>query len=254
MRDTAKYMARTKTTPCGFPFEGLAALWRHEREVSCGMYYRWRDIPPQSWLGPRMWVSEFLNHWIDTHRYDTPLQVYNAVDAGDIEDSGAVAAWRKVEDSYTPDLVPVWICDSTLNFCADWLRTEQGIVWVSHTAFGERLSERTGVPFFHDSGCAPSGIHIEQHRGPAIASVGSCATGHNLQHHQRNLITACPSPGELEQLISRTHRDGQKHPVYVEFLCRLSGDRAAVDKALEDAHAINTQFQVVQRVTYAEWE
>jgi hypothetical protein len=96
-------------------------------------------------------------------------------------------------------------------------------------------------------------VHIENHRGPAIASVSSCSTGHNLQHHNKNLVISVPSPIVLEQLISRTHRDGQEQPVHVDFLLRLKSDATQLDAAQVDAKSVGASFHVIQRLMYGEW-
>lgn len=255
IRAAALHLKQTWTTPCEYTIDTAVDMWRHMRELACGLYYRWKVVPPAQWLAVRKELSGFIRETTSGGRYDLPSQVEAAVASGDLKDHEQVyAAWYKIRDSYVPDMVPVWIDDSALDFAAEWLETHRGIVWVLHSAFGERLSRMTKVPYFREHACDPNGVHIEQHKGPAIASVQSCSTGHNLQYnHNLNLITTCPSPTTLEQLISRTHRDGQTKEVGIEFMTRLSGCVEAIEGAKLDADTNGRSFQVVQRISYGEW-
>lgn len=253
IKEASDHMTRTWETPCGYPFELALDLWRHQRELSAGLYQRWRVVPPRHWLTARKQVSEFYRMIIDEGEYDTPGQIDIAIQDGRLSDDGSLAEWRRVEPDYEIELQPVWLCDSTVQYAAEWLAREGGIVWTVHQAFGEKLAQLTGLPYYRDAGCDAQGRHIEKSKGPIIASVQSCGTGNNLQQHNRNLIVSCPTSGQLEQVVSRTHRDGQKRPVHVEFLHRLDGDLKAIEGAREDAAAIGKQFQIVQRIDWATW-
>jgi hypothetical protein len=252
IQEAANYLIRNWETPCGYPFDSALDLWRHLREVSTGYVQRWKTIPPQHWLTARKQLSLYYREVIDEGVYDTPGQVDIAVSDGRLDRPFEFDAWERVQGDYTIELVPVWLCESTLEYAATWL-DDGGIVWTMHPAFGERLEQLTGLPYFREAGCDANGLHIEKHRGACIASVQSCGTGNNLQQFHRNLIVSCPASGLLEQVVSRTHREGQKHPVTVEFLSRIEADEKAIDGAREDAKAISTQFQVKQRIDWAEW-
>lgn len=255
MQEAKTHMDMTWTTPCGYPIDTAVDKWRHEGELALGLYYRWAEIPPQAWLEARKELAGFIRKHTSGHTYDLPSQVEAAVDSGVLKDPmGVFGYWREQEPEYTPVMKPVWLCDSSLKLAAEWLARKGGIVWVAHSVFGEQLSKMTGVPFFRQGACDPTGKHIEQHHGPAIASLKSCSTGHNLQHHQKNLFTYMASPTILEQAISRTHRDGQEKSVSVEFLLRLSGCHEALSKAKMDADTSGRLFQVVPRLLYGEWK
>lgn len=251
--DAAVHMRKTWETPCGFPFEMAVDLWRHERELSCGLYYRWRVDPPKPWLAVRREWSKFVRDEIKHGRtYDTPKQVVTAIEEGELTDAGLLERWRKIEPSYVPDTVPVWLCDSTLEHCAEWLEEHKtGLLWCGISAFGERLSKLSGVPYFREGGADATGKHIEKHKGPAICSIASCATGHNLQAWDTNYVINCPTRNSLlEQLLSRTHRDGQKRPVSATFLQRLEGDAKALTQARLDAQMVDSTFRTCQRLTF----
>lgn len=264
IRDAAEKMRMTWQTPCGLPFETAFELWRHERELSAGLYYRWTKPAPEPWLIARKELSCAVRKMLSSSRtLDTPLQVYQAAhDGRQPHLLPLIAAWQAVEPTFKPVTEPVWICDSTLEYAATWLAKERGICWVHHRAFGERLSALTGVPYFAEQGQDVRGISIDMHDGPAIASQRSCSRGFDLQGtretkacHWQNLVITPPTKNNLaEQLVSRTHRDGQAQPtVFVEFLLRLDGDRAALAQARADATMVAATLRQPQRLTVATW-
>lgn len=259
MRDAVHHLRTKWQTPCGLPFELAVDLWRHEREVSCGLYYRWDEQPPPEWLLARRAWSSFVREVLSRSRtYDSPLHVANAIDAGKIPDGGILATWRRVQGLFDPakHQEAVWISDLTVNHCAKWLEKEQGICWVYHRAFGERLSAVSGVPYFSNGGKDPSGKSIDEHRGPAIASISSVNEGFNLQElHFKNYVATCPTTNLAnEQMISRTHRDGQTaDEVELTYLQILEGDRAALRQARADARAVESSMLQPQRLNAATW-
>lgn len=266
MLEVQAYLIANWETPCGHPFELATDLWRHERELSCGFYYRWDEQPPSEWLHARKRWSKLVRAVLSASRtLDSPLSVANAIDAGQLRGEWAAVAatilaeWRAVAHLFRPEehTEPVWITDSTIDYCAAWLEHERGICWVEHRAFGGRLAQRSGVPYFAAGGRAVGGrLAIDEHRGPAIASTRAINEGFNLQElHYKNLIATCPTTNLAnEQLISRTHRDGQlEDEVELVYLQTLDGDRAALTQARADAKAVEAAMLTPQRLNAATW-
>jgi hypothetical protein len=264
IEEAVKHLRNTWETPCGLPFETAMDLWRHERELSCGLYYRWKTQPPKAWLTARRDLSLYIREKLARSRtYDTPLQILAAVQDGTLSDGRSVVdAWHAVRDLFRPVTEPVWICESTLEYAARWLKKDRGICWVQHTAFGDELARRTDVPYFHEQGRDASGRAIDMHDGPAIASIRSCSIGFDLQGtpqtkaaHWHNLIVTCPTKNSLnEQLLSRTHRDGQaQDTVYATYLQRLEGDAKALEQSRADACMVEQTKRAPQRLTIATW-
>lgn len=258
MQELVRYFDTHDATPCGQTFAGdPLARWRHHREASCGIYRRWKIIPPTPWLEARkLWHGLVRDIRTRYPRFDSPVLIANAIDRGEIDDYGILHAWREIEPTFDPVTEAVWICDSTLNWAAEWLARQQGICWVEHIEFGERLSRMTGVPYFREQGCDATGKKISKHRGAAIASISSCSRGFNLHEvgqHQNVFVTTPTTNKRLEQAISRTHRDGQDKAVYVEFLQRLEGDRAALAQAQADAEYTARITLQPQRIQVTQW-
>jgi len=220
-------------TPDGQPIADGIALWRHARELACGFYYRWVVQPPTDWLNARRTWAKFVRDTIKHNRsgIDSELQVAQAcaqvvrhrqespntrrepVSQMILEGVPIYEAWTLVRPSFNPQTEAVWIDDHMIDFCSNWFQHHAGIVWTDMIAFGNRLSEVTGMPYFGaQARCHRTKKFLYEH--PAgksmIASVASVGEGQNLQAWNKNLIASAPQTGAAwEQLLGRTHRPGQ---------------------------------------------
>jgi hypothetical protein len=213
-RDAFKVLREKWETPDGQPFSMAADLWRHAREVACGFYYRWVKRPPDEWLEARREWCRFVREALakgERRGWDTELAVVRAIKRGELP-PGALDDWRAVRDTFTPETEAVWLTESVIEYAAEWLSTRpHGLCWVEHRCVGPALSRLSGVKYFGQGGKCGK-LPIESHAGPAIVSFGSNFRGRNLQHNwHENLILSLPERGaHWEQLLGRTHRDGQK--------------------------------------------
>ena len=243
-------------TPDGHPFEDAMTLWRHARELVCGFYYVWDPRPPRSWLEARKAHSAFVREVLANSRsLDSPLQVVQAIERGKIDDGGLYRVWTSVKPTFRPNSVANWEDTTTLEYAAEWLEREQGICWVEHRAFGQALAEYTGIPHFQEKGLDPkTRTLIDSRKGPAIAQAKPCSTGFNLQHnHHKNLIVSCePTGKQAEQLIGRTHREGQpEDTVYVEYVLGCKEQFAGLNQSIRDARFASLSAPCEQKLAYA---
>lgn len=246
-------------TPDGHTFSDGAEMWRHAREIACGFYYVWDPRAPEAWMDARRnwhsYVRQILAH--NQCQLDTELQVRNAVLRGEYDETGeqTLAAWMAIKDTFKPNTKPVWLSDVMINLAADWLANNPGICWVEHTAFGRRLAEVTGLPYFARLGeDAKTRKVIDHHTGPCIASVESCGTGRNLQQFSSNLVISQPgNGGTWEQMIGRTHRDGQEAPeVTFEVVIPCLEQWTGFHQAQLDAKYIQDNTLQCQKLCYAD--
>jgi hypothetical protein len=229
-------------TPNGVLLTEALEVWRVARQLACGLIYRWEPAPPEDWLLARRAWGRFVRETLkDSRTYDTEMQVAKACKRGEL-DASAYEGWAAIRKSYEYEVVPEWLDDGALNFCATWLDgNERGICWVEHTWFGKRLSEITGLPYFGEGGkvhAGPArGVGIEDARGPIIASIASNSEGRNLQAWDRNLIISPPPTGkDWEQLLGRTHRFGQEaEEVEAEVACLCLEQWSSLQQAIADA-------------------
>ncbi len=244
--------------PDGQPLATGLDVWRHARELALGFYYVWDPAPPKAWLAARKeWCSAARRILGNNRRnLDSELQVVRAVDAGHYPDAeGALDGWRAVRDSFEPNTVPVWIDDSVLRYCVEWSR-EPGIIWTEHNAFARRLSELSGLPYYGPQGKDVRGRAIEEAAPDTciIASIASNSEGRNLQAWHRNLVTSPPASGAAwEQLLGRTHRDGQEaDEVTVDVITTCDEHVEAMEQARRDAEYIESVTGQAQKILYAD--
>ena len=262
-------------TPDGWPISDPVALWRHARELACGFYYVWEPRPPAKWLAARKEWCAGVRKLIQKGEGDSELQVAQGIVKGRVRDplserkefvegAGLVPVggtvyknWLEVRDTFKPNVVPEWIDDGTLNFCWKWMQTHNGVVWVEHVAFGERLAEMTGRPFFHRKGEDAQGRLIDAtmpEEGPIIASIASNFEGRNLQAWSENLVVSPPPTGSVwEQLLGREHREGQKaDEVSFDVVIGCIQQWSGFQQALADAKYIQDSTGQIQKLLYAD--
>ncbi len=237
-------------TPDGDPFSEAADLWRHQREVANGFYYKWKEPGPLEWMECRRafhkFVRETLKH---SRKLDSMLQVARAH-----KDHPAIAEWRAIKDTFTPVTIPHWFTDDVINMAAKWADQSGGLVWVEQKAVGIRLECQLGLKYFGAQGLAADGTSIRDHKGPAAVSSIAVAEGFNLQHYFRNLIlNATPSGLLWQQLMGRTHRFGQEaDTVFFTVLTNVAEQMDGLRRAITDAEYIQATTGQAQKLCLAD--
>lgn len=245
-------LRQTWTTPDGDLISEAVELWRHLRELALGFWYKWSVPPPRDWFDARRewkaWVRETLSH--NQRKLDTELQVWNECK----NDSALPAAhpwhaWKRLKDTFEPHTVAEWVDDFALQECARWLE-DGGICWIEQVAFGQRLAQVSGKPYF-----GAGADEILSCTAPSIiASQLAHSEGKNLQRYSRCLITSMPASGKAtEQILGRVHREGQEaDEVVCEVFLHVPELRASFGQALADAKYIEDTFGNRQKLCYAD--
>ena len=218
-------------TPDGWPLSMATEVWRVARELALGFHGVWDPRPPQDWIAARKEWAAFVRDFLSRSRtFDTEGQVKTICENGGWRDESnrwhpvddsAYRAWDAVKDTFKIIPKDVWHDTSALEACEAWMKKGPGLVWVKHVFFGEELARRTGAPYFRENGNDASGRNLEAFADliragkakpcPIIVSADACKEGFNLQPWSRNLLVSITSDaGWLEQVIGRTHRDGQE--------------------------------------------
>ncbi len=246
-------------TPDGWPISDGATQVQHAKELALGFYYRWNPRPPAAWLEKRKeWCQacrKILSH--NQRNLDTEAQVMDAIDSGEYKGSRDVLkAWREVEPSYKIQTEPVWVDDFAIDKAIEWSKKNVGIIWALQRAFGLRLAEKSGLPYYCAKGFTTDGKYIEDHPADEcmIASITANREGKNLQKWNKNLITSPPSSGAWwEQVIARTHRDGQEaDTVFVDMFYVVLEHLVAFYRAVGDAKYMEEDWGQIQKLLYAD--
>jgi hypothetical protein len=267
-------------TPDGWALSEAVDVWRHARELAIGMHYVWDPRPPDEWLEARRAWAKFVRDTLAKSRtLDSEKQVADvcvAIEArdfdvdhlrGDTKWQAGVKiyrAWKDIEKTFVIHSKAIWHDDSVLQLCEKWLEKEKGICWVEHTFFGRELARRTGLPYFGQSGLDADGNSLvelalkidrgEAKAGPIIASVAANGTGKNLQAWHKNLIVSCPTGASVwEQLLGRTHRQGQKaDEVQVDVLVGCIEHLDAWKRARAEAQMASDMLGAPQKILIAD--
>jgi hypothetical protein len=211
-------------------------MYRAARQLAQGFFYRWiwpDNTPDLIWIEARKAWHQFVRRAIafcSAPAYDSYGEVekacarqerYALVKAiGDRAtmnelkdlpriDSHPYRNWIEAKPRYTPVKEVVWIDPFLVNEAAAWARANRGIIWCESEAFGQALAS-IGIPYY---GGGDNGIRTETRS--CAAAIKAHSFGKNLQRQFDANFLPTPSTNgkEFEQLIARTHRDGQTSPV-----------------------------------------
>jgi hypothetical protein len=245
----------------GYPLSDATELSQHEKEMALGFYYILDPPPPDDWLQARKQFCKSVRSILryNNRKLDTESQVIEALDNGFYSmHMEHLDRWREVKDDYDPEKhkKTVWIDDFAVKKAAEWMKENNGIVWVFHTAFGKKLSQYTGVPYYAGEGLDAEKNFIEDHPAdkPLIASMHANREGKNLQKWHKNLMTfPHTNGGWWEQLLGRTHRDGQEaDTVYCDMFYVTEAHLESFYRAKGDAKYIEEMWGQVQKMLYAD--
>lgn len=261
-------LRETAMAPDGWAFADAMQVWACVRQLALGFYYRWNPRPPEPWYIARQAWNKYCRDTIKHPPHgvivDSEKQVALAIVRGAIPDQdGVYRKWKDLEPSFDPKTEAVWLDETVARHCAAWLKSHpHGIVWSEHSAFGRKVAQLAGVPYFGRQGKDAQGrtfYHPETdphgYKGPCVASVSSNATGRNLQFWWRdNYLASCPPNGQIwEQLLGRTNRDGQEaDEVTATVLIACVEHLDALERACNDARYIEDSTGQAQMLLYAD--
>ncbi|MGL5441357.1 MAG: hypothetical protein ACRDDJ_02680, partial [[Mycobacterium] stephanolepidis] len=163
--------------------------------------------------------------------------------------------WEQVRDSVKPETEAVWLSDFFVEDCLKWLAEGPGLLWYEFDGLARRVLERARSAGLVVAPCGPGrdgDTRVKDLNGSeaAVISIRAHGTGKNLQQFARNLVANPPSSGsEWEQLLGRTHRQGQvADEVTVEVYRHTEPVVRAVEKARDLSEYIEESFGASQRL------
>jgi hypothetical protein len=243
----------------GHDLEGPLELMQKEAELGCDFHNAWVPPPPKPWREKRRAFCRFVRQTIEWSRTSerpkrwrgawplhTELMVKEA-----FPNEPAVAEWKEIEPTFTPNSVPFWLGGSVVAAAAQWAAESPGLIWTSHVPVGEAIAAVTGLPFYGAKGLTSAGasiLRIDPEKS-AVLSIGSNLRGRNLQAFNRNLVIGGVQSAKLfEQLVGRTHRYGQSRPVLVEIMLTSGLSKYSFDMLLREAKFVKAVRGKTQKI------
>jgi len=251
---------RTWTRPDGEEMDSALSLWRLGMQISQGFYLRWVWPNGQvdwEWMEARSGWHREVRYFLQRNvpGMDSPFLVWNAVNRELLTEPSLVQAfhrWEAQKHKPQPPTETVWISDFLVRDALAWLKDHpKGLVWHNDVAI-ENALRAAGVPTYGRGTVPP----LDGAKGGMALSVRVHGTGLNLQyHHHENLMLSFSSSGKtMEQLVGRTHRQGQpEDEVNLWYYQHTSDARAAVLSAREAARYIETTQGSPQKLSYGVW-
>lgn len=243
--------------PDGEVMRDAIALWRLGMQMAEGHWLRWvwpEGVVDHEWLNARSaWFKEVRAVCQrNIVGMDSPFLVWQSMMHGRLTDPSLLRAWvdwERVKDRPKPPTETVWIDDFLIRDALDWRKHHpKGIIWHSDLAT-EYALRAAGVPTYGKGEVAPE----DGSKGGIALSIRVHGTGLNLQYaHHENLILSFPSSGKtVEQLLGRTHRQGQEaDEVNCWYYAHVSPARQATTAAKADAAYIQQTHGSPQKLCY----
>jgi hypothetical protein len=225
--------------------------------TGCLYYWEWPDnTPDDEWLLARKeWRRAVrMIREMDLDDFDSPYLIESGFYGlpQDIQDvfERAYHAWQEVKDRPEPPRRAVWVSDYIVNDIKGWTakQTRPYVLWVDNVKLGERLSEELAIPYY-GGGVEPDTSHAHN----CLMSIKSHGTGKNLQLWDLNyVISPIADPNTWEQLLARTHRNGQLSDEVDVCVYNHSIFGSSLSNATRRAKVISDVTGQPQRIVYAD--
>lgn len=242
--------------PDGTELVDALEVWRARSTMPLGIWHRWTERPPESWVEARRGWAAILRALLELHdpELDSPAVIADAVRSGrraSFRARNALTRWEREAELWTPTPEAVWLPGGrewVAAGVARWLGDDgsPGLIWTDTPELGEGVARELGL-HYHGAGSPPPA-------GPsAVAAIRVHGTGWNGQRYHRQLILQPPgSGGAWEQLLARTHRPGQRHDV-TAAVWRRPGAELVVRGAVTEARYTLAAAGAAQRLLDAAW-
>ena len=235
--------------------DGFASRGLHQMSLGCIYYWDWQGGRNDDWLEARRnWSrakrnikdlniqnfdSDFL---VESNFYSLPQDVIDFFEDDYLE-------WQTIKHFIPPPKKKEWLSTYIIDACKQYLNDSKDpcILWVSLQEVGDKLSKELNIPYFG------AGTEPPREAQNCILSIKAHATGKNLQAWQNNLVVHPVSdPSLIEQLIARTHREGQTaDEVEITFFTH-SIFGSALNRATKQAYVVQESTNQPMRLCYAD--
>lgn len=229
-------------------------------QVLMGFVYIWDwgdRVPDSEWVyAKREWGST-VNRILDRGEFDSEALLKQAIRNNQYQNTRVINTfnrWESVAHRQPPQTQAIWIDESWVRDVAQWAleQKEPPIIWVNLGAIAHKLAELTGFPVYGGGDHASRQLNESKHTAhPCIMSITAHGTGKNLQAWQNQIIAhPLAHPARWEQMLARTHRNGQQADEVSCFVYTHSLFGRALRKARKDAKYIEETTGQEQRLNY----
>lgn len=253
---------------CNLDLDKLTAsdhLWSNQDSIASrlltqmlsGLVYFWdwenNDVN-YDWLNARRTWNSAVNFILDLNmeKFDSRFLIesqFYELPQDLIEDfEPAFKQWQGLKHIPPPPTSLVWVSDYMIDSIKEWVHKQKKpfIIWVNLTGVGQRLEQELNIPYIR-KGEPP------REAQSCILSIKSHGTGKNLQHYSNNLIIhPIANPATFEQLLARTHREGQMEDEVHFTLFTHSVFGSALHKSTKQAYIIQNSTKQQYRLCYAD--
>jgi len=254
VEECVEHLRSSWEDPAGNELNSVLEFHRVIRQLAIGFYYEWvwpNGIVDKPWMRARNEWAKFVRNRLSFDRQgeDSPLLVYNATAALD-NPPQVFRDWIAQKHKKPPPVRSVWVSDYAIQYALDWAEKQDNpsIIWYSHKAVGERLSQDLTT---YGSGDAPP----ESPESNVVAmSIIAHGEGRNFQGWCSGFVIEPSSNAKVwEQLLGRTHRPGSKFDeVYWHYLVPIKEVSEGMEKARGQAAYIESTFGAKQKLLYAD--
>ena len=231
-------------------------------QIISGFYYKlyWPEGTEQEIIdeyNKQCELAKLIRDFIKYYRegLDTPGLVMKALREGDRRVSSLAREFASIDDWDLPEREreTVHLSDYRIKFAQEWARKnikEGGIIWYKWDASGPELAKALPDATFCPADCPIENI---QANGILICSFAHIE-GKNIQHHSKNLLFNFPlNAADFEQLMGRTHRQGQEADcVYYDILISSDIQKGQLMNVMKQARYLNS-VDKDQKLVIADW-
>lgn len=172
-------------------------------------------------------------------------------------------AWHASKEAEFEDMPeresnPVRVCDYKITKAAEWLlslpKGEGALIWAHNIellTWAHELLATIGI----DAVLLPDARQVQEPGRVLLLGIARHSTGLNLQHYRHNFVIQWPRQAKTaEQMLGRTHRQGQQADELVVATCNtLDIDHMNFAACMNDALYIHQTLGAQQKLVYCNY-